>query len=170
MHSFACRFLMATSQLPSCCSALLSRRTGGRTYRANDDAPAEVPPIVTFNDSRANADAAREALRGLAHATRSDINESGNTSGVSASLSAGLASLGQSLDAEISECSKLHLRWPDISLGGVQLEIDAATGERRQRYVSATSVPIVDVCHSSASPNIRVQAAPSASEAASRCR
>ena len=53
--------------------------------------------MVTFNDPRADADTAREALRGLAHATRA-IDEAGATYAVLGALSAGLASLGQSLD------------------------------------------------------------------------
>ncbi|MFV0307071.1 MAG: hypothetical protein ACK5OX_04940 [Desertimonas sp.] len=53
--------------------------------------------MVTFNEPATDAAEAREALRGLAHATRV-IAEPGDTYAVLGSLSTGLASLGQSLD------------------------------------------------------------------------
>lgn len=53
--------------------------------------------MVTYNDPRADADAAREALRGLAHATHS-VTDPADTYAVLGALSAGFASLGQSLD------------------------------------------------------------------------
>lgn len=68
-----------------------------RTYGADRYPSVKVPVMVTYSDPRADADAAREALRGLAHATRT-IGEPGDTYAVLGSLSAGLASLGQSLD------------------------------------------------------------------------
>lgn len=53
--------------------------------------------MVTFDDAAADAEAAGEALRGLAHASRV-IGDPADTYAILGSLAAALASLGQSLD------------------------------------------------------------------------
>jgi hypothetical protein len=62
-----------------------------------DDSPSiEEPPMPTFNDPVADADELREAVRGLAHATRS-IEDPTAVYPVLGSISSALASLSQSL-------------------------------------------------------------------------
>jgi hypothetical protein len=56
----------------------------------------EEPPMPTFNDPVADADELREAVRGLAHATRT-IDDPTAIYAVLGSISSALASLSQSL-------------------------------------------------------------------------
>lgn len=99
--------------------------------------------MVTFNDPRADADEAREALRGLAHATRI-IDEAGDTYAVLGALSAGLASLGQSLD----QLAEWHHRNADRAV------TDTGSRDAGRRY----AVEAADDLHDAATLLERVRA------------
>ena len=71
--------------------------TAERHAHLIDENPSiEEDPMPTFNDPVADADELREAVRGLAHATRS-IEDPTSIYSVLGSISSALASLSQSL-------------------------------------------------------------------------